>query len=352
MDILNLTPFVAEWNAGWDHTRLEHYVVVLCATFQAKPGGAIRPTEEAGVLRSVDEYHGEPGQSSVRFEADFAPEKPKVDVLVNGHAYSPRGRKIERVKIAMRVGDLYKELVVTGDRHRRAIFGASPPQPFHMMPLVYERAYGGSDIERQRTDVRNPIGVGYGGAKSIEPSVQTDLPNIEYSDGRSEPAGFGVVARHWQPRLKLAGTYNDSWLRTRWPFLPQDFDPAHYQAAPADQQSETIHGGELVELLNMTPDGVWRFRLPTLDVPLRLWYADRGETATLRLDTVLLEPDDYRVTLTARARIPIVRNRAPLREAILGHITRGWWRARLTGKAHIDHRGLNGKRLDKTGYVE
>jgi hypothetical protein len=123
------------------------------------------------------------------------------------------------------------------------------------------------------------------------------------------------------------------------PLLPLDFDLRHYQASPPDQQSAAIRGGEAVEIRNMTPEGLWRFTLPTLDIPIRLWPADLVEVSQLRTDTVLFEPDFYRVTLIARTKIIVLRNQAPLREIVLGHVSRGWWRSRLVGKTYVDRRG-------------
>jgi hypothetical protein len=210
------------------------------------------------------------------------------------------------------------------------------------MPVIYERAYGGGDPEG-RIDQRNPVGVGFRGVLSADPEVKTTAPNIEYPhSGAPTPAGFGIVGRGWKPRIDFAGTYDEHWVDTRWPLLPADFDPRHNQAAPLDQQSRTLRGGEDVEIVNMTQNGRWSFSIPILDVPVHLLYEDRFERRLLALDTVLLEPEGYRVTLTARMSILNVRNAAPLLEVVLGHVTRGWIRARTTRKFYIDYSGCDG----------
>jgi hypothetical protein len=210
------------------------------------------------------------------------------------------------------------------------------------MPIIYERAYGGGDPEG-RVDQRNPVGVGFRGALSVDPEVKTTVPNIEYAySGAAQPAGFGIVGRGWKPRIDFAGTYDQHWVDTRWPLLPADFDPRHNQAAPPDQQTRTLRGGEDAEIVNMTLNGRWRFSVPVLDVPVHLMYEDRFERTRLALDTVLIEPDRYSVTLTARMSIPTVRSAAPLLEVVLGHVTRGWIRARTTRKVYIDYSGRDG----------
>ncbi len=355
--ILNHTPFTAEVNAGWDHNLQQYFVLVLAAAFEARPGRPVIPSAEPAVLHSADVFHGEPGRSSVRYEAEFAPEKPRVVVLVNGSAYGPGNGKAERVSISLRVGDVFKQLVVSGDCERSNSLGVvSPRRPFSKIPVIYERALGGTagasaDPTKYRMDVRNPVGIGYHGARSIDPEVKSVIPNVEYADGRSQPAGFGVIARHWSQRVRWGGTYDSAWLQDRSPLLPADFDTRYHQAAPSDQQSDTIRGGESVEVIGMTPEGAWRFKLPILDVPVHVLFADRGESATLRMDTVFFEPDKYRVTLTSRAKLPIVRNRGPVRQVILGQITGGWWRAQVKRKVYRDPRGLNGRVPNQKGYV-
>ncbi len=353
-ELLNHTPFSVSTFAVLDKHAHQFDVVVVSATFEALPGKPVRLADEASPVRDADEYFGEPGLSSVRYEGEIALEKPFVDVLVNGRALAPRGRSVERVTVSMSVGDVHKELQVSGDRYwRPGVVHVVPsaPKPFESVPIIYERAFGGtdtraSDLAKHVGDPRNPIGVGFQGAVSQDPEIETGVPNVEYpsqllesTKDRPDPAGLGVVGRNTVPRVGFAGTYDDVWMAEQRPLLPGDFDPRHYQAAPRDQQSATIRGGERVEIRNMTPEGVWQFTLPTLNVPLRFWPANWSNTPVLRMDTVLLEPDAYRVTLVARASIRVLRNKAPLEEVILGQVNAAWWRARVQGKTFVDRRG-------------
>ena len=96
------------------------------------------------------------------------------------------------------------------------------------------------------------------------------VPNVEdpnhligsWSD-RPAPAGFGVIASHWQPRVGYAGTYDEHWMKTRQPLLAEDLDDRYFQCAPLDQQApQWLRGGEAVVLLKLTPAGELRFTLP------------------------------------------------------------------------------------------
>jgi hypothetical protein len=355
---VNHSPFVAKTFAILDPYGQLFDVILVSATFEAPPGKALRLADQQSPLRDSDEHYGDPGLSSVRFEGEVAWEKPSVDVIVNGTAYAPRSRKTERVLVSMRVGDLCKELQVSGDRFwRPGLLGIAPsaPQPFEMMPIVYERAFGGIDTRpsfgnMHHSDPRNPIGVGFQRATPQDPDIKTEVPNVEYPSqllgnpkDRPLPAGFAVIGRNWEPRISFAGTYDDAWKANQFPLLPLNFDVRHFQAAPSDQQSLIIRGGESVEILNMTPEGTWQFFLPTLDVTAHFWSSDRSGSASLKLDTVLIEPDYYRVTLLARAKLLVVRNRAPLEEIIIGHMTPAWKRARLRKKNYFDKAGRQGR---------
>lgn len=350
-----------------DKEGQEVVLVVVSATFQEhKIAAGLVLADEQSPIRLSDVHYGSPELSSVLFEAGVALEKPFVDVLINGQAYAPKGRPASAVPIQIIVGDIRKELIVSGDRFwRLGPLGMSPssPESFLTMPIVYERAFGGidrrsADLKKHAAEVRNLAGVGFQGAPSYDPAIHTEVPNIEYPHSRQtgqsdrpEPAGLGVIARGWQPRIRFAGTYDKNWLEEQWPLLPLDFDSRHYQAAPIDQQSKTIRGGEHVGLLNLTPDGMWRFDLPTLNIPARLFYDDRQEELWLRLDTVLIEPDRRQVTMTCRVGIRTQRNRGALREIILGHVTSGWLRAHMKRKYYIDSARRNGKLPHELNYI-
>jgi hypothetical protein len=308
--------------------------------------GRLQPVDPQPPLRLADEHYGDPARSSLRFESDTAIHKPYVDVVINGRAHSPAGRRVGEVMVELQAADIRKRLVVRGDRRRLILGIASSPEPFVAMPIVYERAYGGCETRtrnpgRNQLHPFNPVGVGFRGVCSADASVKTDFPNVEYAGSRSHtarksPAGFGAIARAWSPRRELGGTYNSAWLATQWPLPPHDFDERYYQAAPPDQQSRTVRGGTEFRLVNLTEDGEWRFQLPDVTLPVRLFYDNRRrDEVRLRTDTVWIGPDDRLLFLSQRLALRQPRTRPPLREIVLGDVTRGWLRARETGKRYL-----------------
>lgn len=343
--IENRTPFSAATLAQVDAEGQEIVVAMFSASFaEPEPGAPLGPADDQMPIMFADQPFGDPAASSIRYEADIAPSKPAAEILVNGNAHAPGGAPVREMQVGLRIGPVRKVLNVMGDRLYDA-GSYSQPSPFRILPLVYERAYGGTTGDG-RVDARNPVGVGFHHARSADPAVRTQAPNITYPEApflspsdRPRPAGFGVVGRGWQPRIRYAGTYDQAWIDGQWPLPPKDFDPKHHLCAPADQLLPAIRGGEAVSIVGMTPEGRWDFRLPRVVAPLRLVYDDRIEEAEFSPDTVLVEPDLRRVTLKARLAIVTRRNAPALRDIVFGHVTPMFLSAALKSK---EYTGIGG----------
>jgi hypothetical protein len=345
--IENNTPYAAKVLGLFDNDARDQRVVVVSATFEAVPGQDLAVADEQLSVDSVDRHRGDPAITSIVYPSQMAYAKSMIDLIVTGHAYPPKGRRVDSMSIGVRVADIKKVLLVSGDRFWRMTPAGrlpSSPRPFERLPVIYERAYGGGasngKAEAKRPyEPRNPVGIGLPGTSSGDQTITSEVPNIEYpsdrmhnTDARPRPAGFGPIGPGWQPRIGYAGTYDETWLRDRAPLLPPDFDSRFFQVAPGDQQSLAIRAGDVVEVAGMTPEGVWRFTLPRFEVPLWLVSAERIERAVPRVDTIHLEPDRYRFHIVARLAVSVLRNRAPLAQVILGEPRPGWLRARYAGK--------------------
>ena len=304
----NRTPFAA--GQGWirDRQGAEVWLVVVKATFDVLSDGTLQVAEKQPEPVRIPEHAGEPGHSSIRFESDFVLAKATTDLIVVGHAHAPPGSVVRQLDVALRVGNLHKVLRVFGDR-AWGLLGPGEPEPFARMPLVYERAFGGadklSDTPEKDWDWRNPVGCGFA-VKSAHlkglpvPNVESPDDLIRAWEDRPAPAGFGVVASHWQPRASLAGTYDAKWEATRQPLLPEDCSDRYFQCAPLDQQTEQfLVGGERVTLINLSPRGRLEFALPSLALTLESRFSDgqRRMHKAPRLNTVIFEPDVARVSL-------------------------------------------------------
>lgn len=311
----NRTPFAAE--RGWvrDYNGAEIWLVAVKCTFDIKPDGSTLVSEEQPPVLRVPEYYGEPGKSSIKYEADLIQTKKTTDIIVVGHAYAPPEQAVTKLDVGFRVGSVKKILQVFGDR-QWGMLGPTDPEPFTKMPLVYERAFGGVDTKSAHPEKdwewRNPVGCGFAVKKAHLKGVP--VPNVESADRlisswntRPAPAGFGAISSHWQPRASFAGTYGDKWMKTRQPLLPDDFDEHFFQCAPVDQQApQFLMGGEPVALLNLSPAGSLRFALPKLYLGFetRFYDGSREIHKTRKLHSVILEPDFPRVSLVWHTALP------------------------------------------------
>jgi hypothetical protein len=314
-EVDNRTPFACE--RGWvrDRTGAEVWLVAVKCTFDIHPDGSTEVADEQPPVLRVPDYYGEPGASSIKYEADLVLTKVTTDVTVVGHAYAPGGRPITETEVGFRVGTMQKILRVSGDR-QWAGMGPTSPQPFVKMPLIYERAFGGRDRRSahpdQDWDWRNPVGTGF--AVSRDNLAGVPLPNLEYPDDvvngwadRPRPAGFGPIGSHWQPRASFAGTYDDRWMQQRQPLLPDDFNDQFFQCAPADQQSQSfLKGGEPVALYRLTPEGEARFTIPKIYLGFETRFTDRTTEyhKERQLHSVILEPDVPRLSLVWHSALP------------------------------------------------
>jgi hypothetical protein len=327
----NTTGMVAGLTVATEKDGRDHCVVVVKGTFAVGRDGMTEPAEKQEPLVVADVHRGEPGTTSIEYECEFAMSKPRADIILNGHAVAPEGKPVPELIVALEIGSSRKEIRVVGDRiWERGILGmgASDPVPFVTMPLVYERAFGGSDqshpnAKQHGAELRNLVGVGF--HKNADAVDGTRLPNLEdprrpiltWSD-TPPPVGLGVVGRNWQPRIKYAGTYDQRWLDERFPFLPEDFDARYYQAAPADQQVPYLQGGEVVRCLRMSAEGKFEVHVPKMEVPIIFRFRDRDVPATPNLDTLIVEPDRRRFLAVWRTSVPLGRKLNALREVVVG----------------------------------
>lgn len=347
MELINATRMVAGYTMGVDPSGREVLVIAVKGTFRLpEPGEPLLLADQQQPLLFSDVFWGEPGRSAPRYETDFAPRKLRCDVLLNGTAYAPHGRPVTRVQVGCRVGSWTKTFDVVGDRVWEAGadgIGASPTIPFERMPVDYGRAFGGTDDRSpdpalHAAYLRNPVGRGFHKHLKREWVDGSPLPNTEepgrpitWVEGNYRPVAFGPIGRNWDPRFRLAGTYDDKWLEEHFPFLPPDFNELYYQAAPPDQQIPWPQGGEEIVLLNMTPAGRTHFVLPVFDAPIHVFNANGDqEDGALALDTILLEPDLGNVSLVWRATRPLRRNMYEVSQVMVGKRSRQWWSERET----------------------
>lgn len=350
MELLNATRMVAGFNLGVEQSGRELLVVVAKGTFRIPPpdapdGIALHETQLPLVI--ADTFTGVPGLSAPAYEVDFAPRKPRCDILLLGSAYAPRGRPAARVEVGLRVGNWSKTFAVVGPRQWEcglAGVGATPPGVFVRQPVSYDLAFGGTDLMHEdpaqhAAFMANPVGRGFHRHMRVEWVEGRPLPATEEidravrsPDGNYRPMALGPVGRGWDPRYRFAGTYDQTWQEKHFPFLPPDFDEQYFQAAPLDQQvplDHFRHGPVEVLLANLTPEGLTRFTIPHLMAPVHVFTRDgEREDHTATLDTVVIEPDEGRFSLTWRMTRPLKKDIFEIAQVMVGKKGREWWQQR------------------------
>lgn len=233
----------------------------------------------------------------VWLDHDLSPPKAAFDVMVAGHVTAPAGNPHAHIDAAIRVGDHIASLRAHPPRywrlewldHRATPLGAS----VRRVPLCYAFAdwHGGFPIDRPCW-----------------------LPWIEAMDrparpGRHArmPGGFGFWPESAAHRKPHAGTYDRAWDRERAPVLPVDFDTRFYNTAHPDAQlPHPPAAGAPIRLVHLAERPVIDCAFPSLELLAQASGADGRTRAPLALrpDTLILEPDQNRLSVVWRVLLP------------------------------------------------
>jgi hypothetical protein len=326
------------------------------------------PVAEEAPIHSMFEHgaavDGEAGP--LVHEADLVTGlKPATDVLLRGSAHSHRG-PVPALSAALRAGPAAKVVQVWGERRislgQGGALGFTAPEPFTSMPLTWERAYGGRDAY---VESKQPVEPDPG---LMSRHLPADLGSIAYPRNgygrgffvdvdRERLAGAPVPnlddpADPVRPDRMLVSDYLD-WINCpvaacfepidvfTFPralfFLPAAFNapkrpihevatgvlghddltrmkqfdgtlhPRSLNCAPAGLASHRLYGGERVQLWNLHREReLFELDLPN-DRP-RLLVEPPGVGARemeALLQTVMIEPEIDRVTLTWAGAIPV-----------------------------------------------
>jgi hypothetical protein len=311
----------------------------------------------------------------LRADTDMMAFKLRTDVIVLGHAYAPRReRRIEAViriaghdvKIAV-TGERRCGVDVRGNAR------IPEPAPIERVPLCFTHAYGGKDgaAEAKYGDVladdpavlkndpdvdleaaspylypRNPCGRGYLVEPSHEGLAGMLLPQLEDPSDLLTPARLaessiehwqrlplpwstGWVNHTWYPRIAFVGVIPISESFDRPPLevdrglVPEYLADGVARLEPTSSfelasgahvalQRPHLRGGETIELLNLHKSRPrWTLQLPpppTLQTDGRNGKLNPTEPV---LHSVILEPDEDRVSVVWRGAAAALRPYAP-----------------------------------------
>ena len=321
-------------------------VVLLKRTYRfAHRQRCVRAQKDRKIIAG-DQHYQDPMNSSVRFESDFVPYKLATDVVLNGLAYAPGGQPVQELVATLAVGDFRKDLYVVGDRVAHYRMGGDPvfsdPEPFDVMDLRYERAYGGVDIYSDRKVHciygRNHLGRGYVVSNSKEAVQDLPLPNIEdpldridpprlcvghfmYWERQPMPHGLGWVAKHWRPRCLLAGVlpadrkYEEELRAAHTPLIPAehremydqtrlpDMNFQYYNGASTGLALPYLLGDEVIRTKHLATEGDLAFQLPGEQPSIQLDIGFGLKQSPAVLQTVMIHMEEREVDLVWRGAV-------------------------------------------------
>ena len=325
----------------------EHVLsVLLKRSYHIMAGQPCQRAIKDKKLVAGDIHYDDPMNSSVQFEADFVPWKLATDIIFNATAYAPEGKATEQFMASVMVGDVRKDLLITGKRTAHYQANSLPlfsePELITELPLRYEDAYGGvdiySDLDTPCAYARNPLGKGFA-IKNTEKSIEAlTLPLIEeptdcltperlltehfmHWERQPMPAGISWFPKTWQPRARYAGVMPadrevEQELRKAYAkIVPEeqqalyqqtglpDMDFRFFSGASAGLALPYLHGDEVIKMRHLTPEGKLAFQLPNEKPQIALNIGQGVKTLESVLQTVMVRMEDAEVDLVWRAAI-------------------------------------------------
>jgi hypothetical protein len=275
--------------------------VVVKATFSI--GGAeaklVTPVDVACEDRTASGAPLLPGREgpaeSLDVANDLAPYLARCGVTLRGHAHAA-GQAVTSTAVRLavfrdRAALLDKTLHVFGDRA-----AGRAPQPFTRMPLGYERAFGGPQVEA------NPVGV--------------PIPNVVDPRDPARPAGFGPISPLWAARKRFAGALAGAPCEGPVTELPDAVPWDYFQAAPEDQRIDYLRGGEWIVMDGMHPSlARLQVQIGTSHGAVRVLAGGARDTAAhvdLVADTLAIDADQLTCSILWRGRHEVVAGPAAL----------------------------------------
>jgi len=325
--IINETPFAFDMLGLADEDGQPLLLLLVKATYTIADSGLTLADTQVPVKWGGTSW-GKPGESSDKYEPETAFIKPATDVVLIGHAY-PQQKGATEMLVSLQVGLLKKAVRAVGERTWFRSMGrvaATKPLPFDSLPLTWERAFGGwdrTDPAKPSFEPRNPVGTGFRASpRHFQEGLK--LPNLEDPaeplrefGQKVTPVGLGFTSPHWQPRAKYAGTYDETWNRTRKPWLPKDFDRRFFNAAaPGMVAPGYLRGDEPVVITGASPNGRLSFQLPGQEaIVVTVGLAgEEYSTPGMYLDTVILDTDATQVLLLWRGHVRLSEGVHDVRE--------------------------------------
>jgi hypothetical protein len=312
MNVISVGPFLTGslvWRPAPDLWVL---TVVAKATFSLRPGKVSLAPEQQGIHAREIHWSDDPARS-LHAPNDLVPFKRRVDVVLVGHAFAPRGAPAQSLVARLAAGSIDKAIAVHADRALTREGEIREGARWASIPLLYERAAGGPDTW-------NPVGVSleappdaYG--QRLLPNLQAATATLADPTELDAPIGFGPIAAEWRVRRDRLRHRAEAWNEARFEDVPigDDFDAGYFQVAPIDQQLDALRDEEALVLENLLADHP-RLATKLSGLQPKAFVDIPGQTPRdLRMvaDTLWIDSDRAICTVTWRGQVPLVTREQP-----------------------------------------
>lgn len=241
MNFVNHTIFPA---LNYDHHDLQNeifHIVVSRVTYDIRINNRDGQSQliispEQSVMNYTDISYSEMADTSIEYENDLAPYKPKTDIVINATAFVPENNPVPVFDVGIQIGKYQKVLRIFGPRNwvkEDNEWFLTESESISYLDIRYEHASGGTYHVDGRAIVSpaNPVGMGWYPEEFLAQCDKTLLPahQIESPDSPAEhisqilrPDGFGFFGRTWRGRVEYAGDYHQSPVSAHPPTLPDN----------------------------------------------------------------------------------------------------------------------------------
>ncbi|MFO0616577.1 MAG: DUF2169 domain-containing protein [Polyangiaceae bacterium] len=284
----------------WRMSGVLHLTTIVKASFALVPDGPMSLLDAADDIVRADVHHGNNPTRSVKLTTDLAPNLPRADIVLTGHACAPPANPVPALTVRLVV---FRDAPLVDKAFRvRGDASGADVKPFDRIPMVYERAYGGIGWPD------NPYGRG---AVASDPVP----PNLFDPRSPQKTVCFAPIPRGFPSRARLLGGIDRKEIEKPVPEIPPELDWTYFQSAPEDQRTDYLHGNEWVILERMTADPTFvRSHLPSALGVVRvkgLTGVPEDQVFPLVADTLRIDADELCCSLVWRSSF-VVENEAEL----------------------------------------
>jgi len=253
---------------------------------------------------------------------------PAFEVILLGQAYAPHGQQTRNMKVSLSVGDVIREIDITGDRQWQGDdknAQISEADSFKTMPLTWDRAFGGTQqvlIDREAPlDLSWPVnsaGKGFdhiSQAREVGKAFQCpndypkfepvrSLPNIETTEEKVIRWSDTPLPICWATVPQSSGLlferFKRSCERRGEKHVLLGAPEMNHRAHP-DWVIDTPPASAHVRIEGACKQGLIEFFIPEMKVVAELKDGNRIQKIELHPRSLVLLPEQMRFYLTFRA---------------------------------------------------